>query len=518
MARAEICDQIVAQLSAHEHLVRRRSAPLCGVRMLRSSMRLRRTAKPSAGVHPGELPVARDGSTQEDSWNGEARTIASRPRPADLPFVMPTKLRPPHLRSGLLRRTELLEATPRRKGEDAHARLRTGGLREDDALGAVGGGGPADSSSRGFRSTRSDSDPMRLWTHVIAGCSLSSTTLGRRSLPALAGRPERCRRDGPAAPRRRALAGFRPRPRTRGLARGREPLCDQTMSVLVERMPGRIKSSSRAVPTLRCRSRGCAPMANLRSFGHAIFASRLRTPHALFREADSTLRPRRPTTHRENRGLARGARPGDPRTQRAARSASGSSRSSRATRITSSTISRAMSSTNAIRTLGRSWCTRRFSTSCLRPSATLSRTLGIGPVLTEIEPLESIPCLAGRGGVRVPVSQPLRDRPGDDSSRQRRRLHRSAARPSVALVPGARRGRARHRARDRLQGYSTSKRARDERWRPTALGRPHGNGEPLVRPARVAGGNEQTANSRRSARCALGSAALGATRSSVGSP
>ncbi len=180
---------------------------------------------------------------------------------ADLPFVTPTKLRPPHLRSGLLQRTELLEA------------LRGGRERTLTLVCAPAGYGKttllaqweaADREQRLFvwvGLDERDSDPMRLWTHVIGGLRLARPQLGDASLPALAGGPSVVA--GSVLPLLVDELTQVP-PLVLVLEdwhEVRNPLCDQTMSVLVERMPEQhqVVLSSRSDPAL--------PIARLRAHG-----------------------------------------------------------------------------------------------------------------------------------------------------------------------------------------------------------------------------------------------------------
>ena len=117
------------------------------------------------------------------------RRPRSRERASEAPYVVPTKLRPPHVQDGLLQRPDLVE------------RLRSGRERTLTLVCAPAGYGKttllaqwaaADADRTAFAWVSldaMDSDPARLWGHVIAALQEVHGRAGERSLVAFAAGP-----------------------------------------------------------------------------------------------------------------------------------------------------------------------------------------------------------------------------------------------------------------------------------------------------------------------------------------
>ena len=214
---------------------------------------------------------------------------ASPTSAAVLPTVIPTKLRAPRIRSELVERPELV------------ARLREGRRRALTLVCAPAGYGKSTLLAQWVDSDRertpfvwlaldpSDSDPTRLWAHLVTGLREVHAPVGEASLDALVGGPG-------------AIADTLVPLLVRELADApelvvvlddwhlvRSPLCDATMAAFVEHAPDSVQVvvSSRADPGL--------PVARLRAHGELAelreAALRISAHEALdlFRRADVEL-------------------------------------------------------------------------------------------------------------------------------------------------------------------------------------------------------------------------------------
>jgi LuxR family transcriptional regulator, maltose regulon positive regulatory protein len=187
----------------------------------------------------------------------EARTRAG----SVLPHVTTTKLRPPFLRPGLLERSELLEML--RDGEKARLTLvcAPAGYGKTTLLAQWEAANREDTAFVWVSLDERDSDPMQLWSHVISGLHLCRPSVGDASLTALAGGPN-------------SVAGSVVPLLVDELAQAqplvlvledwhavRSPLCDETMSLFVERMPThhQVVVSTRSDPAW--------PIARMRAHG-----------------------------------------------------------------------------------------------------------------------------------------------------------------------------------------------------------------------------------------------------------
>ena len=205
------------------------------------------------------------------------------------PYIVPTKLRPPHVQDGLLQRPDLVQ------------RLRDGRERTLTLVCAPAGYGKttllaqwaqADAARRAFAWVSldvMDSDPARLWGHVIAALHDVHSRAGQRSLMAFAAGPRAIAETGlpllveelsDCPPAILVLEDWHT---------VASPACDETVGVFIDRAPGSVQVviSSRHDPHL--------PIARLRAHGDL---EELRTrdlsvssteADALFREAQVRL-------------------------------------------------------------------------------------------------------------------------------------------------------------------------------------------------------------------------------------
>lgn len=191
---------------------------------------------------------------------GTAASVDARSSTAGF-LATSTKLKPPKLRAGLLRRPELV------------GRLRAGRDRALTLVSAPAGYGKTTLLAQWHASDRTrrpftwisfdgtDSDPVRLWSDVIAGLQVTDARLGAASMTALS--------QGPQAISEVALPLL-----VEDLAEAvprviiledwevvRNPLCDQTVGWFVEHVPPGVQVviSSRSDPGL--------PIARLRANG-----------------------------------------------------------------------------------------------------------------------------------------------------------------------------------------------------------------------------------------------------------
>ena len=180
------------------------------------------------------------------------------------PHVVSTKLRPPRVQDGLLERVDLLQ------------RLRGGGARRLTLVCAPAGYGKttllaqwaaADAERTPFvwvSLDERDSDPVRLWSHVVAGLHGVHEPAGERSLVALAIGPSAIA--GTVVPL--LIEELEDAPPLALVLDDwqavRNPLCDQTMGTFVERSPEAVQVvvSSRSDPGL--------PVARLRAHGDLV--------------------------------------------------------------------------------------------------------------------------------------------------------------------------------------------------------------------------------------------------------
>jgi LuxR family transcriptional regulator, maltose regulon positive regulatory protein len=214
---------------------------------------------------------------------------ASPTSAAVLPTVIPTKLRAPRIRSELVERPELV------------ARLREGRRRALTLVCAPAGYGKSTLLAQWVDSDRertpfvwlaldpSDSDPTRLWAHLVTGLREVHAPVGEASLDALMGGPG-------------AIADTLVPLLVRELADApelvvvlddwhlvRSPLCDATMAAFVEHAPDSVQVvvSSRADPGLPvARLRAHGELAELREAALRISAHEVLD---LFRRADVEL-------------------------------------------------------------------------------------------------------------------------------------------------------------------------------------------------------------------------------------
>ena len=188
-----------------------------------------------------------------------AKTIEETVSPG-APYVVPTKLRPPNVRSGLLQRPDLVE------------RLRGGRERTLTLVCAPAGYGKttllaqwaaADADRTAFAWVSldaMDSDPARLWAHVITALQEVHERVGERSLMAFAAGPRAVAETGlPLLVEE--LGQPSGRPRARGLARRREPCLRR----VAQRVRGSRPSEVQVVISTRHDPR--LPIARLRAHG-----------------------------------------------------------------------------------------------------------------------------------------------------------------------------------------------------------------------------------------------------------
>ena len=212
-------------------------------------------------VHPGEFAMRRrlmENPSMAAATKAEDETVRRA-----APYVVPTKLRPPHVQADLLQRTELRREASRGQGVDAHARLRSRRVREDHA--PRPSGRPADTGRTPFA-----------WVIARRDGRRSGEAVGPRRHRAPAG-PRPCRgalvagvrrrseaitETGHSAPHRGALRLPRmPSSCSRIGTRLPALTCDETVGMFVERAPDAIQVviSSRHDPHL--------PIARLRAHG-----------------------------------------------------------------------------------------------------------------------------------------------------------------------------------------------------------------------------------------------------------
>src|SRR5262245_26405806 len=191
VSRAHRRDQIVAQDSSDEHLVGRRA---CAVTLAHTKIQHDDSRARVSTRTPGSSRVNFDcggpcvGGRFSEMGGTKKATREAEPAPRGLPYVVPTKLRPPHTHSGLLQRADLVE------------RLRSGRQSTLTLVSAPAGYGKttlltqwaaADADRTDFAWVSldpMDSDPVRLWGHVITALQHVHDRAGERSLPAFVAR------------------------------------------------------------------------------------------------------------------------------------------------------------------------------------------------------------------------------------------------------------------------------------------------------------------------------------------
>src|SRR5262245_14866878 len=178
-----------------------------------------------------------------------------------LPYVTSTKLRPPLLRPGLLERNELLQTLRNGKNTGLTLVCAPAGYGKTTLLAQWEAADRADTAFVWTSLDVRDSDPMRLWSHVIGGLHLREPSVGDESLTALAGGPNSVADSVvpllvdelvQAPPLVLVLEDWHA---------VRSPLCDETMALLVERLPThhQIVVSTRSDPAW--------PIARMRAHG-----------------------------------------------------------------------------------------------------------------------------------------------------------------------------------------------------------------------------------------------------------
>ena len=216
-------------------------------------------------------------------------TSTKRDNSAVVPTLIETKLRPPRLRPDLVGRTRLLERL--RAGRQAVLTLvcAPAGYGKSTLLAQWAAEDSADVGFAWVSLETADSDPIRLWAHVISGLRRVHPTAGEASLPALAGGP----RAIPITVVPLLLQELSEAPPVVLVLDDwqlvKSPICDATMTAFVEHAPESIQVvvSTRADPAL--------PIARLRAHGELVevreSALRISNDEAadLFRHAEIDL-------------------------------------------------------------------------------------------------------------------------------------------------------------------------------------------------------------------------------------